>query len=93
MTFTRGKTHNFVGMDLDFKDNGTVEILMQEYIKECIVIFGEEISTGINTPGNNYLFTVTDEESMSEERMDIFHQKVAKLLYVSKKARVDIDCH
>ena len=24
MTVTRGKTHNFVGMDLDFKDNGFV---------------------------------------------------------------------
>ena len=43
MTVTRGKTHNFVGMDLDFKDNGTLGILMQEYIKECIVVFGEEI--------------------------------------------------
>ena len=28
---------------------------------------------------------------MSEERMEIFHHIVAKLLYVSKRARVDID--
>ena len=40
MVVTRGKKHNFVGMDIEFKDNGPVQILMQEYIKECFVAFG-----------------------------------------------------
>ena len=43
ITVSRGKAHNFVGMDLKFKDNGTVQILMQEYIRECFEAFGEEI--------------------------------------------------
>ena len=41
MTVTCCKAHNFVGMDLKFKDNDTVEILVQEYIKECFEAFGE----------------------------------------------------
>ena len=33
MTVCRGKDHNFVGMDISLKKNGTLQILMQEYIK------------------------------------------------------------
>ena len=33
MTVTRDKEHNFVGMDIEFKSNGTVEIYIKEYIK------------------------------------------------------------
>ena len=90
MTVTRGKTHNFVGMDLTFKDNGTVEILTQEYTRECIEAFDEEIKKA-NTPAKHNLFDVNDIKQMSEIRMEIFHHIVAKLLYVSKRARVDID--
>ena len=91
MTVTRGKSHNFVGMDIEFMDNNTVEILMKGYIEECIVTFGEDLGKGVNTPAKHDLFNVSDDDKMSEERMDIFHHIVAKLLYVSKRARVDID--
>ena len=32
-----------------------------------------------------------DEIKLSEEKMDLFHHIVCKLLFVSKRARVDID--
>ena len=91
MMVIRSKIHNFVGMDLDFKDDDTVGILTKDYIKDCIEVFGDNMSTVVNIPGKHDLFTVIDEKTMSEERMDIFHHIVAKLLYVSKIARVDID--
>ena len=75
--------HNFVGMDLEFKENGTVEILMKEYIKECIEVFGERMRR-VTTPAKSSLFEIKDEVEMSEERQEIFHHIVAKLLYVSK---------
>ena len=90
MTVTRGKLHNFVGMDLNFKGNGTVEIFMREYIKECIEVFGEEMRR-VTTPAKSSLFEIKDEVEMSADRQEIFHHIVAKLLYVSKRARVDID--
>ena len=58
MTVTRGKAHNYLGMAIEFKDNGTVEIPMKEYIKECIVTFGEEMNKGANTPAKHDLFSV-----------------------------------
>ena len=91
MTVTRGKSHNFVEMDLELKDDGTVGIIVKEYIKECIEVSGEKINTGVDTPGKYDLVTITDDKTMCEERMEIFHHIVAKLLYVSKRARVDID--
>ena len=91
MTVTRGKNHNFVGMDLEFTDDGKVKILMKEYIKECMVAFGEELNKGVNTPAKHDLFSVGDLTRMTESKMDTFHHIVAKLLYVSKRARVDID--
>ena len=92
MTVTRGKAHNFVGMDLEFRDDGTCAISMMEYIKECFVAYGEEIGKGVNTPSKRDLFHIDGEaKALSEAKMDIFHHIVAKLLYVSKRARVDID--
>ena len=43
MVVTRRKTHNFVGMDIMFKDDGIVEIPMKNYILECFEAFGEPI--------------------------------------------------
>ena len=90
MTVTRGKVHNFVGMDMEFKDDGTVEILMKQYILECIKVFYEKMKR-VTTPAKSSLFEIIDEVEMKTEKQEIFHHIVAKLLYVSKRARVDID--
>ena len=90
MTVTRGKAQNFVEMDLKFKNNGTVEVLMQEYINECIETF-DEVMKKENTPAKHNLFEVSDEKKMSEGKMEVFHHILVKLLYVSKRARIDID--
>jgi hypothetical protein len=33
---TRGKVHNFLGMDIQFNDNGTADVKMKTYIKDTI---------------------------------------------------------
>ena len=91
MTVTRGKVHKFVGMDIRFKDNKTVEIIMVNYITECFEAFGEPLKKGESTPAKHNLFEVINLEKVSEEKKDLFHDIVAKLLFVSKRARVDID--
>ena len=49
------------------------------------------MNKGVNTPAKADLFYVGEIETMSEERMDVCHHIVAKLLYISKRVRVDID--
>jgi len=88
MTVTRGKHHVFLGMDITFNDNdGTVTILMKEYLKEAIADSGMDASKVVPTPAKKDLFTVDDgSEQLDKRQGEIFHSIVAKLLYVSKRA-------
>ena len=89
MTVTRGKHHVFLGMDITFSDNdGTVTILMKKYLKKAIVDSGMDASKVAPTPAKKDLFTV-DAEQLDKRQGEIFHSIVAKLLYVSKRARTN----
>ena len=91
MTVTRGKHHVFLGMDITFNDDdGTVTILMKEYLKEAIVDSGMDASKVAPTPAKKDLFTVDDGSEQHDKRQgEIFRSIVAKLLYVAKRARTD----
>ena len=67
MVVTRGKEHNFVGMDMTFKDNGTIQVLMKDYITECFEAYGESIDKSANTPGKNHLFDTSESTPLNEK--------------------------
>jgi hypothetical protein len=91
MTVTRGKGHVFLGMNIDFHTNGTADVKMKEYIKEAIVDFGEDITRSASTPAKKNLFEIDEEsEALTTDRKEIFHRVASKLLYVSKRGRLDI---
>jgi len=91
MTVTRGKHHVFLGMDINFNENdGTVTILMKEYLKEVIANSGMDASKVALTPAKKDLFTVDDGSEQLDKRQGvIFHSIVTTLLYVSKRARTN----
>ena len=94
MTVTRGKRHTFVGIGIEFKDDGTVALSMDEYIAKCINIYGDEIKKSASSPAKGTLFDEdVGNEAMvlNEEKADKFHHTTAKLLYASKRVRLDID--
>ena len=91
MVVTRGKSHNFVGMDVVFKDNGTDEILMKDYINECFEAYGEPVNRSASTPSKHDLFLSEGSIPLEEEKKEVFHHIVGKSSYVSKRARVDIE--
>lgn len=97
MTVVRGKEHVFVGMNFEFSNENTVIIHTKEYIKESIESFtetGDSVKGHANTPAKHDLFTVGMESPLlDEEKYTIFHHIVSKLLYVSKRARLDIDLY
>jgi len=83
LTVCRGKKHVFVGMDIEFLEDQTVKIMMQDYIQEAIDDFGEDVSSGVKTPATSSLFEVNpDSEDLSKDKADTFHSIVAKLLFV-----------
>jgi hypothetical protein len=91
MTVTRGKEHVFLGMDITFHDNGTASIKMKDYIKEAMDDFGEDINKSVSTPAKRNLFEIDHESCLlTNKDSETFHSVVAKLLYVSKRCRLDI---
>jgi hypothetical protein len=91
MTVTRGKEHTFLGMKIVFNENRTVTISMREYIEDAIEEFQEAITNRAVTPARNNLFSVSDNSPrLSMALGETYHSVVAKLLYASKRARLDI---
>jgi hypothetical protein len=91
LKITTGRNHTYLGMDITFKKNGTLEIRMKDYIKEAIEASKEDVSKGVSTPANRHLFDIDEtSERLSRDQSDLYHHIVAKLLYVSKRSRLDI---
>ena len=91
MTVTRGRKHTFVGMDFELKDDGSIHITTVDYIKEALADFGEIVHGTSQSPANKNLFIIDKESTeLTESKANIFHSIVAKLLYVSRRSRLDI---
>jgi len=89
----RGKVHDYLGMIFDFTMDGCVIINMTEHIKTILTDFPEEITGIKTTPAAEHLFQVRDEGEahfLPEEQATAFHHAVAQLLFLSARARRDI---
>jgi hypothetical protein len=88
---TYGRTHSYLGMELDYSETGFVKISMRDMVEEAIKCIEEPITGSVLTPANYYLFDVrTDAKKLEGPRKELFHTCVAKLLYIGKRARPDI---
>jgi len=90
MTVTRGQKHTYLGIEFEIK-NKRVHINMKEYLQECIDSYGESIMCNATTPATKELMEVNENSQRLENfRKDKFHHIVAKLLYISKRSRLDL---
>jgi hypothetical protein len=91
MSVTRGKEHDFLGMNIVFNDDGTVAIGMKQYICEAIDDFGEDVLKRVMSPATKALFTIdSDSTLLPQTQKEWFHSIVQKLLYLSHRGRPDI---
>ena len=93
LSTTRGKTHNYLGMTLDYSRKNMVQLTMFDYLSDLIATLPEELTTKriFNTPAADHLFEVNDiANKLNEKDSDTFHRTVAKLLFAAKRARPDI---
>ena len=94
MTVTRGTKHTFVGVDIEFLKNGTVQLSMDDYVQECIDKYKDEVRQKATTPAKGDLFDDDEgdlSELLAEDEAEKFHHTTAKLLFLSKRVRIDID--
>ena len=87
-----GNKHVYLGMDIEITDQGTIEVGLIDQIKEAIAAFPEDINREVKSPAGHGLFTVDENDSLlSTTKADTFHSIVAKLLWIMKRSRPDIE--
>lgn len=85
----RGKRHEYLAMILDYSTDGVVKIDMRAFVKAMINDF-EEVKEN-KCPWNQSLFKVdTNSPKLDKKKAESFHTFVAKGLFLSKRARQDI---
>ena len=95
----RGTTLNFLGMEIDFFQPGKVKVGTVEYLKgmieeltEELKQFEENIDRTYSTPAGKWFFKVNEKAAKLQiGKADIYRKFVAKLIWVMKRSRPDIE--
>jgi hypothetical protein len=92
LTIKRGKIHDYLGMTLDYSTPGQAKIIMIDYIQGMIDELPADMNGHAATPAASHLFDVNNEDpnKLDEDEAIMFHHNVAKLLFLCKRARPDI---
>ena len=92
LTVTRGKVHVYLGMTIDYSVDGQVTFKMLDFVDEIVKETPEDLTKGVSTtPAANHLFTTRDNaQPLSKDDAEMFHHLTAKLLYLGKRARPDL---
>ena len=91
LTISRGKVHVYLGMTIDFSNDGKVRFSMIGYLDEILNDLPPDMDGENTTPAASFLFDVDDDcEKLDADTADFFHHNTAKLLFLCKRARPDV---
>jgi hypothetical protein len=91
LTVTLGDIHDYLGMTLDYSVPGAVIIRMDDYVRDLLDKALADMDGVAATPATDHLFTVSeDPEYLDDATLELFHHLTAKLLFVCKRARPDV---
>ena len=93
LTMHLGNKHDYLGMDLDFMGNGSLEVSMFQYLDGMIDEFPELITGKSAIPAADHLVSVRDADEakyLPKEKFIVFYHTTAQLLFLSSRARRDI---
>eukprot|EP00536_Pseudo-nitzschia_multiseries_P017800 jgi/Psemu1/52590/gm1.52590_g len=84
LTITRGKTHEYLGMTIDFSKDGKVTLPMYDYVKKLIDKLPADMKGMKPTAAPEYLFKTSDEDAvkLDKARNEQFYTLVATALYL-----------
>ena len=88
----RGKLHTYLGMTLDYRTLGEVKLSMLDYVKEVINAYPypNELKKPVTTLAADHLFKIRETKKLKPEHARIFHNIVAKGLFLCQRSRADI---
>ena len=86
LTVSWGQVHDYLGMTLDFRTKGEVQICMEHYIDMMLQDAPEEMKGTATTPAAPHLFKVNnkDPQLLGPEKKKIFMHLVIQGLYLSQ---------
>jgi hypothetical protein len=85
------KVHDYLGMMLDFSVEGKVKVIMKDYIQDMLDELPSDMDGESVTPAGEHLFTANENPvPLDEATVQMFHTNTAKLLFLSKRARPDV---
>jgi hypothetical protein len=93
LTMHTGQKHNYLGVDMECKDDGMLDVSMVAYLENVISEFTEMISGKVATPAGDHLFQIREgkkAKALEEERSLAFHHTIAQLLFMATRASRDI---
>jgi hypothetical protein len=78
-------------MTIDYSEDGKVKFIMSDYIEGILGEAPDDMDGTAVTPAALNLFTVrTDADKLDDGDADTYHRLTAKLLYLCKWARPDL---
>ena len=81
----RGKIHDYLGMTIDYSEDGKVKFMMFDYMEGILDEVPADMDGSAVTPAALDLFTVkADTDKLDDTRADTYHRLSAKLLYLCK---------
>ena len=88
----RGNVHDYLGMIFDYTEKGKVKVDMKYYVKNMLKEFPVELKTTDTamTPAADDLFDKGPNKPIKQDKKEVFHTTVAKGLFLSKRARPDL---
>jgi hypothetical protein len=91
LTVTYGDLHDYLGMTIDYSEDGKVAIRMEDYIESMLEDVPADMTGNASTPAADHLFKTNDEaEALPQDMSDTFHSITAKILFLCKRARPDV---
>jgi hypothetical protein len=92
VTSHRGKIHKYLGMELDYTEDGKVKIGMLGYVENMLSDFPIKFNKTDKaaSPAGDSLFHEGQGKKLETARAEIYHTTVAKGLFLCKRARPDI---
>ena len=94
LTIQWGDDLEFLGMNIHIdRKNKHIKITMKKHLFEAIEMFGEDLRSGVTSPAYKDIFTTYDDisDQLGSKQSEIFHSVTAKLLYITKRARPDLE--
>ena len=84
ITVSRGKVHDYLGMKLDFSDEGSFMVDMEQYLDGMMEDLPSDFDGHASTPAADHLFrTRSNAPKLDEKRAELFHRITAQMLFVA----------